>query len=621
MSFTITFSQPIAGPTFTACVPSCTFTTTDGGTTFTLTTGSPTTLSGFPNKTLINSVSNIPTSVTTIGSYAFQSCPITSIVLPNTLTTIEQGAFDGTNITTITLPASVTTIQMYAFDKIANITVNPSNNNFSSIDGNLYNKTGTILIRYAVGKTNTTFDIPNGVTTIQNNAFLTGLSNETRSLTTVTFPTTITTFSNSAFYQCSLTSITIPNTVTSFGFGVFNSSSSLTSATLPNNLTRIPNSMFVNCSALQSITIPSSVTIIGSSAFQNCSALQSITIPNSVTTIESFAFNNCTSPSLTSVTIPGSVRTLELGAFQGCNKLTTITLEAGVQSIGLYLFSACTSLKQITIPSTVTSIGSNAFEYCTSLKQITIPSSVTSIGSSAFQNCTSLKEITIPSTVTSIGSNVFLNVPFPINVYTDILDNSNYVYTYFTNPTNYTSGQVTVSFPPLPIIPCFNKDTKILTTNGYVPIQDLRKGDLVKTINHGFVPINMIGCKTITNSKDEIPPNKLFVCSNENYPEITEDLYITGLHSILVDELTQEEESNLFELFGKMFVTDGKYRLPVFMDKRANLYEESGEYTIYHIALDHDHELMNYGIYANGLLVETCCIKYLKEHSNMDLIE
>jgi hypothetical protein len=228
------------------------------------------------------------------------------------------------------------------------------------------------------------------------------------------------------------------------------------------------------------------------------------------------------------------------------------------------------------------------------------------------------------STVTSIGLNAFASIPFPVNVYTDILDNSNYVYTYFTNPTNYTSGQVTVlspPLPPLPIVPCFKSDTKILTINGYVPIQDLRKGDLVKTINHGFVPINMIGCKTITNSKDEIPPNKLFVCSNENYPEITEDLYITGLHSILVDELTQEEESNLFELFGKMFLTDGKYRLPVFMDKRANLYEESGEYTIYHIALDHEHELMNYGIYANGLLVETCCIKYLKEHSNMDLIE
>jgi hypothetical protein len=131
----------------------------------------------------------------------------------------------------------------------------------------------------------------------------------------------------------------------------------------------------------------------------------------------------------------------------------------------------------------------------------------------------------------------------------------------------------------------------------------------------------MIGCKTISNSSDDILPNRLFKCSNENYPEIIEDLYITGLHSILVDELTQEQEANIVELFGKKFVTDNKYRLPIFIDKKAKLHEEAGEYTIYHIALDNEHELMNYGIYANGLLVETCCIKYLKDLSNMTLIE
>lgn len=30
---------------------------------------------------------------------------------------------------------------------------------------------------------------------------------------------------------------------------------------------------------------------------------------------------------------------------------------------------------------------------------------------------------------------------------------------------------------------------------------------------------------------------------------------------------------------------------------------------------------MNYGIYANGLLVESCSRRYLKEMSNMSLIE
>jgi hypothetical protein len=312
----------------------------------------------------------------------------------------------------------------------------------------------------------------------------------------------------------------------------------------------------------------------------------------------------------------------EIGGFNSTFNLRSVeNIPTSVLTLNNLAFNGCTNLSSITLPSSITTIGPAALAG-TSITKITIPSNVTSIGVFAFENCRNLSKITIPSTVTGINNNAFPNIANPATVYTSPLDNTNPVYTYFSTASNFSAGQViNMTLPPLPIIPCFKSDTKILTINGYFPIQDLRKGDLVKTINHEFVPINMIGCKTITNSNDDILPNRLFKCSNENYPEITEDLYITGLHSILVDELTQEQEANVFELFGKKFVTDNKYRLPVFIDNRAKLHEESGEYTIYHIALDHEHELMNYGIYANGLLAETCSIKYLKELSNMNLIE
>jgi hypothetical protein len=61
--------------------------------------------------------------------------------------------------------------------------------------------------------------------------------------------------------------------------------------------------------------------------------------------------------------------------------------------------------------------------------------------------------------------------------------------------------------------------------------------------------------------------------------------------------------------------------LPACVDERAKPYEKAGSHTIYHIALEHDDYYMNYGIYANGLLVETCSKRYLKELSNMILIE
>jgi hypothetical protein len=61
--------------------------------------------------------------------------------------------------------------------------------------------------------------------------------------------------------------------------------------------------------------------------------------------------------------------------------------------------------------------------------------------------------------------------------------------------------------------------------------------------------------------------------------------------------------------------------LPAFLDNRASVYEHAGTYNIYHFALENADYYMNYGVYANGLLVETCSQRYLKEIANMSLIE
>ncbi len=74
-----------------------------------------------------------------------------------------------------------------------------------------------------------------------------------------------------AFYYCSsLTSITFPNSVTSIGRSAFSSCSSLASINIPNSVTSIENSTFFLCNSLTSITIPNSVTSIGQSAFSGC---------------------------------------------------------------------------------------------------------------------------------------------------------------------------------------------------------------------------------------------------------------------------------------------------------------------------------------------------------------
>lgn len=174
-------------------------------------------------------------------------------------------------------------------------------------------------------------------------------------------------------------------------------------------------------------------------------------------------------------------------------------------------------------------------------------------------------------------------------------------------------------------ITCFKEDTKILCFKDgeetYIPIQHLRPGDLVKTLNSGYVKIDMIGKSTMENpGTDDRIKDRLYVLKNNNYPEVFEDLYITGCHSILVDHLSDCEREKTLELLNDIFVTEGKYRLMACVDEKSIPYNSAGQHTIYHIALENEYYYRNYGIYANGLLVETTSKRWLKELSGMELL-
>ena len=165
---------------------------------------------------------------------------------------------------------------------------------------------------------------------------------------------------------------------------------------------------------------------------------------------------------------------------------------------------------------------------------------------------------------------------------------------------------------------CFKEGTHILTDKGYLLIQDLKKGDLVKTVND-FIPIHAIGKREIYHpAAQNRDKDQLYKCSPEHFP-VFEDLVITGCHSILVDEFKEGEREKTIEINGDAYVTENKYRLPACVDQRTTVYETAGTYTIYHFALENDDIYNNYGVYANGLLVETCSKINLKELSNMTI--
>ena len=266
----------------------------------------------------------IPNSVTKISSSAFAGCTkITGVTIPEDVTTIGDAAFEGcTGLATVTLPAALTSLGDGVFDGCSGLTslnVADGNTEFSAQDGVLYNSDKTTLLLYPAEKQDTTFAIPDSVTTIKDNAF-----SENSYLQTVS-----------------------ANALTSVGDGAF-----------------------LNCTSLTGFTVQS-LNKAGGQAFSGCSQLATFTLTDedSLTTIGEESFSGC--GVLIAAPLSGATAIGD-SAFQNCTSLTDLAFcETGSVDIGESTFSGCTGLTALTIPASVTSIGDAAFGECKNVDEIT----------------------------------------------------------------------------------------------------------------------------------------------------------------------------------------------------------------------------------------------------------
>ena len=333
----------------------------------------------------------IGNSVTSIGNHAFSQCRgLTSVIIPNSVTSIGEGAFylcEG--LTSVTISESVTSIGNYAFSHCSKLTsvtipnsvenigdavfegcsglteinVERSNTKYASQDGVLFNKDKTTIVCYPAGKTETTYNILNSVTSIGYRAF-----KGCGALTSVTISESATSIDDYAFYGCSgLTTVTIPNSVTSIGSHAFGECSSLTSVTIPNSVTSIGSYAFYECRGLTTTTIPNSVTSIGYDAFGVCSSLSYNTYDNAE------YLGNSENPYVVLISMAAA-------------NITSCKINENCKVIYSWAFYYCSSLKSVSIPNSVISIGERTFCSC-GMNSVTIPNSVTSIGEGAFSGC------------------------------------------------------------------------------------------------------------------------------------------------------------------------------------------------------------------------------------------
>lgn len=372
----------------------------------------------------------IPDSVTEIGEYAFQESGIKSITIGNGLTNISEGAFFGCdrlasvdiggsvrsidyaafvecpNLASVNIGKSVNSIDIYAFygcTSLANFSVNAGNNYFSSdSNGVLFNKDKTMLISYPVGKTASSYTIPNSVKTIDDMAFM-----QEKNLKSVTIPDSVIKIGMGAFYECTnLKDVYYNGTQTQWNKisidNTENCNAPLLNASLHFNGTTVPNVPQTN---------PTQPTTSAPQTKPATSAPQTQPVVEQIT--ESDSDNIIKGELRTSKGVLYWEINLDDGTFKiwGEGKMpewnsadevpwhdyadivVSVEIGDGVKDIGDYAFADFIKIIVVVISQGTTSIGENAFDGCTNLESVTVPESIEKIDKGAFKDCDSLKEI------------------------------------------------------------------------------------------------------------------------------------------------------------------------------------------------------------------------------------
>ena len=397
-----------------------TFTTNNGAITITGYTGTSDAL------TIPDTINGLP--VTSIGDEAFQFGNFSSISIPTNVTSLGAESFSFCSaLTNMMVSSAVTNIGDGAFGLcilLQAINVDPGNQFYTSVNGVLFDRGQITLIQYPPGLWDGNYTIPEGVTTIAENAFFSCIG-----LTNLVVSSTVTNIGDGAFEDCFLLqaiNVAPDNQFYASVNGVlfdkfqttliqFPPGSEDGNYNIPDGVTTIAGNAFYSCFGLTNVLISGTVTNIvmddtnaGGFGFLLAGAFQ-----NSGLTSISVDPDNLFFSSVDGVVFDHSQKTLliyppNLGGFYA--------IPIGVAAVGNYAFCQAYGLTNIVMPNTVTTIGAGAFELCRNLASVTIPDSVTNIGESAFLTCASLTNAIIGQEVSNIGNTAFADCSSLSNV-------------------------------------------------------------------------------------------------------------------------------------------------------------------------------------------------------------
>lgn len=312
-------------------------------------------------------------------------------IIPYSVVEIDGYTEGNSYMRSVYIPKTITTIGLrYLFNDASNlqsITVSEENPNFTSIDGVLYNKEVTSLLRCPQAY-NKPMVIPETVTSLEECSF-----NKVQLPEKLEIPDHITSIGISAFSKsdCLPSNLKIPNSVSFVGGGAF-LGTNIESVELSSNMTEIQSSTFGLCSDLSSVTITENIKCIEDEAFSYNSSLQSIKIPNHTKVAPTTFFM--------------------------CENLTDFIIDEGNENYysenGMLLskdktilYSYPSAKGEVKIPDTVKEIAEKLCKWNDYIFSLRIPASVRKIGKAAFHGTSLVGTFIYSTTPPEIANDTF----------------------------------------------------------------------------------------------------------------------------------------------------------------------------------------------------------------------
>ena len=309
---------------------------------------------------------SLPSSLTSIGSYAFQNCSgLSSLSLPSGLATIDSYAFQNCKgITTLTIPPSVKTIGESAFRDCNSLSYLNMGNGITTIGSHAFRSTYLVSVR-----------IPESVTSVGQYTFA-GCSR----LKKVFVACDVNNLNNGNNFYNSPVVVTIgkpswcnihldPNT----SFEVDGITYVITD--MVNRLVKIVDVDETKCASdievkkVKYRNVEFTPTELGTAALAGNYTVKSFKFGD-VTVIPQYAFYVS---ALLKVEIPYNIVAIGQHAFENCKQMTEFVIaNNGLNTIDQYVLAGCSSLRRVELGNLVATIYSNSFNGCNRIKTLRV---------------------------------------------------------------------------------------------------------------------------------------------------------------------------------------------------------------------------------------------------------